>query len=123
MRGQYKIMLVVQELEEDAIDGLTQYLFKIIGQIGAKPLVATHEIMNYSAQSDNVSCEICSGIVNVNKFETEIEMGDSIIIPFRSHICTNCYNIYDTSNAFSQMIGELVSMRIDKWKGKDLDKE
>ena len=115
MRGQHKITLVVEELEEEAIGGLIKYLFNSISEIGAKPVIVTNEAISYSPDN-NFNCEVCgSNDVTTQLFSTDIDMGNGILIPFRSKICDRCYHSFEATNSFDEMVGKVVDSRRRRW--------
>lgn len=115
MRGQYKIVIVVEQLEEEAVEGLMKYLFSSVSEVGAKPVIATNQAISFSPDSDQM-CEVCGeGKAVTQLFSTDIDMGAEILIPFKAMICDPCYHAFEATNSFDEMVGKVINNRRERW--------
>ena len=48
-------------------------------------------------------------------FSTDIDMGDDILIPFKSMICDLCYHAFEATNSFDEMVGKVINNRRERW--------
>jgi len=115
LKAQYKITMVVEELEEGAVEGLIRYFMGSVALVGAKPTIASSEIMGYTL-NEPTECELCNSDVDLTRVEARIEIEEGNVVPLECMLCGMHSNEFsDNDNDETNIVGRIMEARAKRF--------